>query len=79
MTSKEIIEEAIKIQESNLTMFCEDNKPYCEQKINNYKQVLKDLDVLNIVRGGFIIDRGIIKFIGFNYKNWEKVKEWLEK
>ena len=46
MTSKEILEEAIKIQESNLTMVCEDNKPFCKQKINNYKQVLKDINEL---------------------------------
>jgi len=75
MTSKEIIEEAIKIQESNLKNVCEENMPFCEQKINNYKQVLKDLEVLeqlqNILSGEFL-------FRAFDYETAKRFRDYLK-
>lgn len=42
-----------------------------------YNKIADDLEVLEILREGFVREGRIITYKGFNQKNWDKVEEWL--
>lgn len=79
MTSKEIIQDSIKSQRKilfdNMNCFSREMRLLYENEIIMYYQVLKDLEILEILKK--VLNASFLYLIK-NEEEQEKVKEWLE-
>ncbi len=89
MTSKEALKYLLANSEELYSQYEEDEKFYLDA-VELYNIVLKDLEILDILKNNLYEEKGIGRFKGCNTINcslgnqhsgidYTKVKEWLEK